>query len=250
VADFTVELCDVVNLYGGVAQWMHDYPIFDEAYRAGLNQKIVDHYWHHEIGQESVSMFTFALRRKLREIMPLYNQRYLSERLNIDPLMTINMDSVNANNAEANVDMTNTGNSETDVDNEGTSANISESDSSGRAIQQDFPQSALKANKDYASSGADSSQRATAKSDGAETSTSKTKSTDTAANTSKTVSQDNTTNNVKGTQGSQSQLLMMFRATFLNIDMEIIEELSELFMFLWASGDNFTDSNYQRGYIR
>ena len=33
-----------------------DYPIFDEAYRQTLNDKIIRHYWVYEIGSETVEI--------------------------------------------------------------------------------------------------------------------------------------------------------------------------------------------------
>lgn len=62
------------------------YPIYDENYRSVLNQKIIEHYFDKEIGLDSLAKFKFHLRTKLREIMPYYNQLYLSTLLEFNPL--------------------------------------------------------------------------------------------------------------------------------------------------------------------
>lgn len=64
-----------------------DYPIFDDAYRKELETKILNHYYTQEIGLETVGLWKLKLRTKMREIMPYYNQLYLSERLQFDPFI-------------------------------------------------------------------------------------------------------------------------------------------------------------------
>lgn len=55
-----------------------DYPIWDESYRNVLNTKIKNHYYFKEIGQETPARFKFYLDTKLNEIMPYYNELYLT----------------------------------------------------------------------------------------------------------------------------------------------------------------------------
>lgn len=52
------------------------YPIFDEAYRHKLNDKIIAHFYMREIGQETAGLFSFMLKRTMNEIMPYYNEFY------------------------------------------------------------------------------------------------------------------------------------------------------------------------------
>lgn len=63
------------------------YPIFDEAYRPELEEKILQHYYTQEIGLETVGLWKLKLRTKMREIMPYYNQLYKSELLKFDPFI-------------------------------------------------------------------------------------------------------------------------------------------------------------------
>lgn len=65
------------------------YPIFDEAYRAVLNKKILMHYYTREIGFETVGLWKLKLRTRLNEIMPYYNQLYESELLEFNPLYDV-----------------------------------------------------------------------------------------------------------------------------------------------------------------
>jgi hypothetical protein len=70
---------------------LKNYPIFDEAYRNVLNNKIIEHYRFREIGMETPALFKFFLNRELNEIMPLYNQYYDSAKLQFNPLQNVSM---------------------------------------------------------------------------------------------------------------------------------------------------------------
>lgn len=224
MATFTMALWRAIDLAEDGNIGLGKYPIFDESYREQLNKKIIDHYHDHEIGMETIDMFRLAMSRRMNEIMPYWNQMYESQRLKIDPLNTIAIESLSE------------GKSDQATTSEGVSGSESISDSKGRTINQSFPQSALASNKDYAESGADTRQRAGAKSEAKE---------DTKGTTANT---DENKSSTKGFQGSQAMLLMQYRATFLNIDLEIIDALPDLFMSVWNNGDFYTGSN-RRGYI-
>lgn len=84
MADYTMEVRELVNL--GYHFALDSYPIFDESYRPRLNEKILSHYWYYEIGQETPDRFNHYLRTRMGEIMPYYNQLYMSELIKFDPL--------------------------------------------------------------------------------------------------------------------------------------------------------------------
>lgn len=63
-----------------------DYPIFDESYKSTLESKIIEHFYFREICAETYGQWKFMLRRKLREIMPYYNQLYKSELIEFNPM--------------------------------------------------------------------------------------------------------------------------------------------------------------------
>lgn len=102
MSDFTTQLRFICESYAGVDQshpqtiddiiansrgklFDFSYPIFDEAYKPELETKIINHFYTQEIGQETVGLFKQRLKTKMREIMPYYNQLYMSERLKFDP---------------------------------------------------------------------------------------------------------------------------------------------------------------------
>ena len=179
------------------------YPIFDEAYRAALNEKIIAHYNEQEIGHETISMFRYAMARKMNEIMPLFNQHYVASQIEIDPLKTVDIKNVGVGTE--------------------TSATVSSSTAGGRVVASNTPQVRLSGQGDYATSAQDSN--------------SKTDADGTANNASNT---DNTTS---GYSGNPAELVYAMRQTFLNIDLMVIEQLSELFMMVWDNGEEYTKGN-------
>lgn len=220
---FTMELWRVIDLKPDAIPedqflGLDDYPLFDPDYREGLNTKIKNHFMYQEIGHETVEQFTFSMRRKMHEIMPLYNELYKTTRMEFDPLSTIDI----RNTSSASQEQASSGTSESDTD--------SDVNTVSKNVASTFPQLALAGNKDYATSGADSnSQTTTAGKIGENTS----------AESSATSSSESTT---KGYQGSPAQLIMAYRAALLNVDMLIINDLDELFMAVWINGDEYSRS--------
>lgn len=207
MAEFTMVLKDVMELSPNIG--LNDYPIFDEAYRAKLNKKITDHYMNQEIGVETIDMFILVMKRKMNEIMPIYNQFYKSQLLDVDPFLTFDTTTDTLNNATS------------------TATNASTSNSKGRAVSSETPQTQLSENGDYATGVTDNVGES--------------------INSGEAGSSDESTGNVntKGFSGAMSDLLLRYRETFLNIDMQIISELQECFMLVWSNNDEtFTRSYY------
>lgn len=196
------------------------YPIFDANYRPTLNGKIIDHYLNREIGLETIDMFKLAMRRKMNEIMPIYNKLYLSEQLTFDPLATIDLRTVTENTAN----QTNTNNA--------TNTAESTNDSKSRSTNLETPQTALSGNADYASSAVDVNGQSEVNS------TANEESTFTSENEG--AGETHTT----GYQGVPSELLMAYRASLLNIDLSVINELEECFMSVWETSDSYTRGYY------
>lgn len=214
MATFTIELYRLVE--SGTDIGLNSYPIFDEAYRNGLNQKIKDHFWNREIGFETTDEFRLHMRRKMNEIMPYYNQLYESTKIEINPLLTVSVtntsESHNAQTAAA----------ESSSTSDGTGA------SDGNSVVSNFPQIQLAGNADYASNGSFSKS----------TSSTNANSSD---NSSSNSTDDNTgSSSSQGYTGSPSALLQEYRATMLNIDLMIINELEDLFMLVWNTSDDYT----------
>lgn len=249
-AVFTMRLKDVLTTTGGT--WdssngisvitggdigLDKYPLFTDDrpregegatpdYRPILNGKIFDHFMNREIGYESIGIWHLAMRRKMNEIMPFYNQYYLSTEILFEPIRTTDLSTQNTLTDEQVAEQTS------------DSTSNSNATAVARSVSSDTPQTMLSGEEDYASGATDSnSQNAT-------------------SGTGNQVTSGNTTNNVDGTttivgyQGAASDLLMRYRDSFINVDMMIITELEELFMAVWDNGDAFTNNNnYYGGYL-
>lgn len=222
MAEFTMTLDEVMTITDDIG--LNAYPIFDESYREALNQKIIDHFRTQEIGRETIELFRASVKRKMNEVMPYYNQLYLSEKLNIDPLNTIHLSTVATGNDTTQVTAT--------ANSDGTTK--SDVDGKARAVVSNTPQSMLAGNGDYATGATDTTS--------GNVSTSEANEQSSQSQQGNQASESSTL--VSGWQGAQSELLMRFRETFLNIDVMIIDELAPLFMLITSSNSNFTNNNW------
>ena len=228
MADFTMELREVIARSGVAGIGLSDYPIFDEAYRDYLNERIIDHYFYNEIALESVDMWIRQMSTKMHEIMPYYNKLYLSEMVEIDPLSTQDT------HVESTQRSASSGDSSSGQKTGQKSTTKSTSDGSSRTVQSQMPQVRLAGNKDYATAATDVSSTSKGVNDVAGDSTSESKS--------------RTTNSSESSQGSHSwgytghtaALIAAWRQTFLNIDLMVISELQEMFMGIRSSNDSIT----------
>ena len=67
------------------------YPIWKEEHRAELEKKITEHYMFRQIGFETPARFKFELNKKMREIMPYYNELYKTTQYKYNPIENYNM---------------------------------------------------------------------------------------------------------------------------------------------------------------
>lgn len=186
-----------------------DYPIFDEAYRQTLNDKIIRRYFMYEIGAETAGLFRLFVRDAMFLIMPYYNQLYLSEitAKGIQPLI----DHARTITEKASGTASNTAN---------TSAT---SASNAQDIFSDTPMSAL--NFDNIKAG---NYASTA--DFTDASTTDTGKSDSSGTYAKDLARTET-----GRDKPESELLLLWRETFVNIDRDVVDDkaLRECFMMLW-----------------
>lgn len=212
---------------------LNEYPIFDENYRQKLNQKIINHYYFREIGFETVGLFRFYLKQTLNEIMPYYNQLYESALLEIDPLNTINFTETLTRTKIGND--TKNFNEDTTVNSNGDSNSNSTKNTNFKDVESDTPQGMLSIGNIEGELYA--SYARISKNEDSTNSTAHQETTDTQKrkNDEKINREDNEnyTRTEKGNRESQSELLMKYRETFLNIDMQVINELNDLFMGLY-----------------
>lgn len=71
---------------------LDEYPIFDENYRATLNNNILNYYYQSEIGFETPALFRRYLKNKMSIIMPKYNAIYeAQQKLLVNPIGNIDI---------------------------------------------------------------------------------------------------------------------------------------------------------------
>ena len=174
-----------------------DWPIFDEAYRLGLEEKILRHYYTREIGEETVGLWKLRLEDRLNLIMPKYNQLYESARLEFNPFYDVDYTRQGTNSGE------------------GTSSGTTSS--TGNNMHSDTPQNGLESvlSGEYLTD-ADVSNG---------------ESSSSSQNSNSGEFQESIKGKMPGT--SYSRLLKEYRQTFLNIDNMVVSELNDLFMGLW-----------------
>lgn len=202
-----------------------NFPIFDESYRSVLCSKILKHYYTREISAETVGLWQLWLNTRMGEIMPYYNKLYESALLEFDPFKDVNYSRNHGGTFTG--DTRRNGRSDVSVDNSVTSNGTSNS----KNLFSDTPQGAITniENESYLTN-------ATLIKD-TDTNTTNTDGNSTTQNTETTgiTNTDNWIETIVGKQStvSYSKLLQEFRDTFLNIDVMIINDLSDLFMNIW-----------------
>lgn len=196
-----------------------DFPIFDEQYRAELCKKILRHYYTREICCETVGRWKLFLSNKMKNIMPYYNQLYQSELIKIEPLVSVNR-SVSHEGSENETKSTNRS---------GTNSSNTSTDGSTDtwSYYSDTPQGGI--------DGLDSNDYLTNATHnvGKDGTNSILNGTTTDSETGTGNRSDSYVDTVLGYEGNQSEMLLKFRETFLNIDMMIINELKDLFFTIY-----------------
>lgn len=174
-----------------------NWPVFDEAYRLGLEKKILRHYYTREIGEETVGLWKLRLEDRLNLIMPKYNQLYESARLEFNPFYDVDYTRQGTNSGE------------------GTSSGTT--NSTGNNMHSDTPQNGLESvlSGEYLTD-ADVSNG---------------ESSSSSQNSNSGEFQESIKGKMPG--ASYSRLLKEYRQTFLNIDRMVVDELNDLFMGVW-----------------
>lgn len=196
-----------------------DFPIFDEEYRSELCKKILRHYYTREICCETVGRWKLFLSDKMKNIMPYYNQLYQSELLKIQPLVSVDRSvshkGVGNETKYTSSNATNTNNSRTDGSTETWS------------YYSDTPQGGINGldTNDYLTNATHNT--------GTDLTNSTVNGATSANETGKGSRNDMYVDKILGYEGNQSEMLLKFRETFLNIDMMIINELKDLFFTIY-----------------
>lgn len=217
----TVELGELID--SGVKLWDFDYPVprstveyngkicevdFD---KATFEQKIIDHYRFRQIGQETPGRFLHYFRTRMREIMPYYVQVYEFDAKfrNIDdPLESYNLVETFEQATKGTGKSTNSQNTSTQGDN----VNM--------VKFSDTPQGTILNLDDHLTNATMTTNNDTGNSSGSSSGT-----TEDTGETTHTLTR-------KGNIGVQplGGEVENIRNAFINIDMQIIDELKDLFL--------------------
>lgn len=237
----TVELRELVE--NGINLWDFDYPSYyeGEAKRA-FERKVIDHFYFRQIGQETPARFLHMFRTRIREIMPYYIQRYKSVEIMDkidDPFESYNLtetyEQERVGAGEATVKTS------TETSSEGTTNKVTESTENGTSDNtkrfSNTPQGSIDNLDKYLTEGTidngSTSHSLDATENGSESSTSTVDgSSESSSSDSETVRHTLTR---KGNIGvaTLAQEMNSFRTSFLNVDMEVINELNDLFLLVY-----------------
>lgn len=236
-------------LDGSWNQIFENFPIFDEEYREGLCKKILLHFYTREIGFETYGLWKLKLNMKMNEVMPYYNQLYLSTQIEYDPLHQIDYtrsvsDTRNkSTNSNSNATKNRTDAlSQIDTDSLNSSV-LNTNGGTVRDLYSDTPQGGLTGvdNETYLTS-------ANKKISSENGSTSRMDSGTKNRSLSDTVNETNAkmdngqeaitgslTETISGKRNGESyaKLIEEYRHAMLNVDLMVIAELNDLFMLLW-----------------
>ena len=214
MTEHTILLRDILRK--GIDIGLRDYPIFDESYRDGLNQKIVNHFLMREIAHETIELFIHRLNTKMREIMPYYNQVFLAIKQGegISPFESYSTESTATSKTSGDATSTNEATSKSDG--KGTSTSNSVTRASEHPYDYDAnPNGLYGTNVNEAStSGATSSSDSSASRSGS---------------VSRETRDGESSSRSHGRTQSYAEIASGLLTSYFNIDMMIISELEVLF---------------------
>ena len=234
MAEFTIQLR--MLLQSDFIPALDGYPIFDESYRAALNQKILDHYYMEEIGLETPDLFNHYLKARMNEIMPYYNEMYRVQALIINPFHNFEYSETSKRETDQDNTQTTTGEN-VETTSQDSATTFIKGQVRSHSAQSDTPQSNLTpynvATGGYASLVNMSETESDKDNTSGQASTDARQDSQTAtAGNIKTV--DDYIRTITGSQGiSKPEILNQYKSAFINIDREIINDLRDLFMIVY-----------------
>lgn len=253
----TVELGKLVE--SGFQLWDFDYPSYYKGEeKTAFEKKVVEHYYFRQIGQETPQRFRHYFQARIREIMPYYLQLYKSQEImdaiddpfgNVDVTETVrqttsgersgNASSENSNTMSAENSTSKTSNDvetfERDVDRTADATTRKLDTTQGEISNLDKYLTEGEKHNETVTDGEKSERESDVTETGSETASSSA-----SGEGSETHSESHSetleyTSTKKGNQGVNTYAHDMreLRETFLNIDMQIIEELADLFLLVY-----------------
>lgn len=218
-----------------------DFPIFDNSYKSVLCKKIIMHYYTREIGMETYGLWKLKLETLMNEIMPYYNERYKSAELKYNPLYDTDYTRT-TNGGETGENSKSSNGSTNRIRNDKKSYENSSNDNSANNVvdkYSDTPQGGLVGlkNDNYLTSarlteGQNSTIGERSGNEDSEASESGINSNSESGEYSNTREYlEHVVGKMNG--GSYAKAIEDYRNAIINVDMEVIDNLKELFIMLW-----------------
>lgn len=234
MGNLTIRLKRVIELTGGTVErddagnaimtggniGLNYFKCFDDDYRKRLVGIIIDHYWNRDIGQETIQKFQLAVQRTMNLNMPYFNKLYESERLEFDPLQTIDMRTLTSNQSEQ---AQNT---------EGASQAATQNATGSRTVSSELPQTMLAGDEDYATAATDATGQTNATSNSTEN------------GSSNATGSESGESSVQGYQASPSSLIQDYRSQLIIIDQMVLDSLADCFMLVFNTGDDYSEGAF------
>lgn len=230
----TVELHELVE--SGVNIWDFDYPSFYKGVeKTAFEQKVIDHYFFRQIGQETPARWLHMFRTRIREVMPYYVDLYKTVeqfRENENPFEAYNLEesferlvqNTSQHDSEGGFNQTTSGTK--------TDASHQNVDVKGEQKNSDTPQGVIDNIDNYLTSAVKNHDETVTAYSG----TSGTKDTMDSTSTNSDTTQGEQTEQYhitrKGNIGVQTfgEEMVKHRKAIINIDMMVIDELKDLFL--------------------
>lgn len=252
MAKYTIELRELVEQ--GVDLGLKTYPIWSEEHREELNQKIINHYKYREIGFETPGRFVDELNIKMHEIMPYYIQLYETTLYEYNPIHNVDYTEENTTTRDSEGSVTNKevgtseGSGTVTGDSESTSETSIESDTlhKNKKVDVDTPQNRINVDTlttgslDYASNvTAEENTENTSQANSGSATSHDTSTTTTESNLTTDFTSDSEKKEIEtfskhlsGNYGvtTSQNMIKQEREIIINIDMQIIGQLRNLFM--------------------
>lgn len=188
-----------------------DIQCYNPNYTSVLLKKIINHFYFREVSAETMGQFRFYLNQKMHEIMPRYNELYKLQ-------SEINNEFIDVSESE-----TVTGNSETSSNSENVSRGTQENTLKDVSKFSDTPQNLL--------TNAENGRYLTTVNIDDTTNSNTNESTDTSTGTASATNTSTRNKNVRTT--NEIEIYNKYEKMYNNIDLDIINELEELFLQVW-----------------
>lgn len=205
---------------------LENYPIYKEELREELNNRIIERFYFREICCVPEQRFLFLFKRKLHEIMPLYNEKMETKDIEFNPLYNIELHETYSH--------TSSGEGSTVATNTGTASNTGNTTNSSDGIvfdndtpNQEISEADVKTNK-WASHTNHSKDNSNINS-----TSSNNQSSNSNVNSEDTRTESYSKDTVGSSAGlSFSHAIKQWREIIININLEILDELEECFMYV------------------